>query len=448
MAVHTPTAYPLRTVTRGELEQLCQVLWGWPQCPYCNHQLTLSRQQCQDPTHCFSDDHFHRLSLFFDFHKQVSSSYVPDFFDPDDQALRSHQDLFDIISLLRDFGGHSTREDCRKMYLWGRSGEDDFKKDDSTPCNIPLADQERAFNIAATVMTMASASSLNDGGAPSFDMITSDEEQGRTMLQDITSPFLWRPEQSLYEALLDTFPSRGHPSLQPGDPQSKTILHELTAINLTKIAKLKFMGTSDLRNHLRLDPVSGTVYIFHYTSFLKQHLLSSKRDIEKQLEQEPNLTANLDSTSSSQFPQRFTFPRSLALETLQTLNVLFPPPSHPQFHQCQSLLRSLVSKSNFDPDILRFGTTAYQLPSESSPSKIRQHEYPIWGTRLMALHSELEDPAPRGILDNWLERRSKSRHVMMVTLVGVTVAVLLGVLSLGVSIFQAWISWQEWKHPG
>ncbi|KAK4212787.1 hypothetical protein QBC37DRAFT_345451, partial [Rhypophila decipiens] len=430
MAVHTPTAYPLRSVNKGELEQLCQVLWGWP--------------QCQDPTHCFSDDHFHRLSLFFDFYKQVSSSYVPDFFDPDDQALRSHQDLFDIISLLRDFGGHSTREDCRKMYFWGRASEDDIKKDDGTPCNIPLADQERAFNIAATVMTMVRTSSLNDLATPSFDIITLDEEQGRTMLQDVTGPFVWRLEQTLLEAVVDTFPSRLHPSLQPGDPQSKTILHELTAINLTKIAKLKFMGTSDLRNHLRLDPVSGTVRIFHHTSFLKQHLLSSKRDIKKQ---EHNLAANLDSTSSSHFQQHdgFIFPRSIALETLQTLNVLFPPPSHPQFHQCQSLLRGLVAKSTFDPDILRFGTTAYQLPSESMGKINSSGSFPTWGTRLMTLYSELEDPTPRSILDNWLERRSKSRHVMMVTLVGVTVAVLLGVLSLGVSIFQAWISWQEWK---
>jgi len=63
----------------------------------------------------------------------------------------------------------------------------------------------------------------------------------------------------------------------------------------------------------------------------------------------------------------------------------------------------------------------------------------------MDLYDEIENPKPRGVLDAWLERRSKSRHVMMATIVGVSVAIVLGILSLGVSCFQAWISWREWK---
>lgn len=510
------TAFPLRDITRHELKQLCRALWGWNVCPDCENVSSTSygqRQslQCRAPNCCFSSQYqqqYERLDPFFDFYKQITGPYVPDFFDPDDQALRSHQDLFDIISLLRDHGEHLTRDECRLMYFSQRGHGDSKSKNDGT-CTVPIADQERAFNLATTIMTMVK---MGDFSTPNFDLVTSDPEQGvTTPLQDMTTPLIWRPEQTLQEALLDTFPHRIHPNLQPGDPQAKTILSELTAVNLTRIAKLRLVGTNDLRNHLRLDTVSGTVHIFPHTSFLKAHLLASKRDIEFRRQQHAASIANVilaPGSSQSQpgpdsdlncesldegTPRKekeeqlsektsdcFTFPRQLAFETLSTLSILFPPPSHPQFHQSQSLLRSLVSKSHFDPDIFRFGTTAYQLPSEQPtfstttppfpntpdeipttianpagrpPRRIQrpgdgdEGMYPIFGHRLMTLYTELEDPTPRGILDVWLEKRSKSRHVMLVTLAGVTVAIILGVLSLSVSVFQTWISWQEWKHP-
>lgn len=36
---------------------------------------------------------------------------------------------------------------------------------------------------------------------------------------------------------------------------------------------------------------------------------------------------------------------------------------------------------------------------------------------------------------------------MMATLAGVLIAVLLGILSVAVSIVQAWVGWQQWQHP-
>ncbi|KAM7190772.1 hypothetical protein V8F20_009568 [Naviculisporaceae sp. PSN 640] len=441
------TAFPLRDITKHKLQQLCSALWGRTSCPDCERVSGTSsgqRQnwQCPVPECCYSSQYqqqYERLNLFFEFYKLITSHYVPDFFDPEDQALRDHQDLFHIISLLRNHGDHLTREECQLMYFSQRCGAD-LKSDKNNTCSIPLADQERAFNLATAIMTMVQMTSLDDFSTPNFDITTSDPEQGvTTPLQDISSPFVWRPEQTLQDALIDAFPAQIHPSLQPGDAQAKTILSELTAVNLARIAKLRFIGTTDLRNHLKLDTVNGTVQIFHHTSFLKAHLLSSKRDIELR-HQQHSANASRDISSFNSPLSGFHFPRHLALEVLSTLTILFPPPSHPQFHQNQSLLRSLVSKSHFDPDILRFGTTAYQLSSE-------QHQYPIFGHKLMALYTELEDPTPRGILDVWLEKRSKSRHVMLVTLAGVTVAIILGILSLAVSVFQAWISWQEWKHP-
>jgi len=65
----------------------------------------------------------------------------------------------------------------------------------------------------------------------------------------------------------------------------------------------------------------------------------------------------------------------------------------------------------------------------------------------MDLAQEVEHPTARGLLDKWLERKSGARYVMLATLAGVAVAILLGFLSLGVSVFQAWVSWEAWKYP-
>jgi len=37
--------------------------------------------------------------------------------------------------------------------------------------------------------------------------------------------------------------------------------------------------------------------------------------------------------------------------------------------------------------------------------------------------------------------------MLMATMIGVFIAVLVGILGLGVSTFQAWVAYQQWKHP-
>ena len=114
----------------------------------------------------------------------------------------------------------------------------------------------------------------------------------------------------------------------------------------------------------------------------------------------------------------------------------------PDDQTSQSLLRTLVSKHGFDPDITRvFDTRSFQKQATE------EIQYRYWGSRLLDLYDELENPTPRGVLEKYIERRSGARHVMMATLAGVTIAVILGVFGLAVSIFQAWVGWQQWQHP-
>ena len=99
--------------------------------------------------------------------------------------------------------------------------------------------------------------------------------------------------------------------------------------------------------------------------------------------------------------KRGGIPRQLAIETLATLKeVLFPDDP-----DSQSILRSLVSKKGFDPDIIRIVESPLYREETSRPMV-----YQYWGTRLMDLYEELEDPTPRGIIWQWLERKSGARH--------------------------------------
>ena len=130
-------------------------------------------------------------------------------------------------------------------------------------------------------------------------------------------------------------------------------------------------------------------------------------------------------------------PRQLALEALDSIyKILFPPDP-----ESQSLLSSLVLRNSFDEDCLRFESTAYRDDDE------KEINFHYFGSRLVNLYDELENPTPRGWLQKWLEKKSGARYVMMATLIGVMIAVVLGMLGLAVACFQAWVAYQQWKHP-
>jgi hypothetical protein len=130
-------------------------------------------------------------------------------------------------------------------------------------------------------------------------------------------------------------------------------------------------------------------------------------------------------------------PRQLALEALDSLQKILFPLADPK---SRSLLRSLTSTSSFDPDSLRFESASIRTAEEKN---IRYHYF---GTRLVDLYEELENPTPRG-MEKWFERRSGARYVMMATLIGVGIALLFGMMSLALTSYQTWLTYQQWQHP-
>jgi len=105
------------------------------------------------------------------------------------------------------------------------------------------------------------------------------------------------------------------------------------------------------------------------------------------------------------------------------------------------ILRTLVAKGVLGGDMLQ--TEAQNLRHANE----NVGEYHYLAAKLRDIYDEVENPTPRGHLEEWFERRAAQRYFMMATLGGLLAAIILGLLSLGVSIFQAWVGYQQWQHP-
>ncbi|KAI0597235.1 hypothetical protein F4775DRAFT_263620 [Biscogniauxia sp. FL1348] len=383
--------YPLTKVSRNDLSKLCEALWNWEPCAdwtadrICQHSPSLG---C-----CYQKAE--RLRPFFEFYRDVTAYYVPELDSDCSPAIQSHDNLIDIIRCIKSHAD-KPRLQITVEYFSARS-KPGYQQ--LTPSN----DQNRAFSLASRVITM---------------LLCSVEGQTDGLLEAGSQPSIWHSDRSFNQFIDTAIPRHGQVRLGPYHnlaPQADLPLGSITAKRLRKVAKLTLIPTNDIRDHLLLDKTKGTVAVYHYTSVLKEHLEAASRSSTKQ-------EANL--------------PNALVLETLYTLkHVLFPIDP-----ESQSVLRFLVAKEKFDPDICRVDVS-WQLPERESLA------YEHWGGRLLDLYDELENPAPRGFLETWMERRSGARHVMMATIFGVLIAILLGILGLAVSLAQLWITWQQWRHP-
>ena len=105
------------------------------------------------------------------------------------------------------------------------------------------------------------------------------------------------------------------------------------------------------------------------------------------------------------------------------------------------LLQSLVQSCSLDPDVVNWEYSSIRKLGEENIA------YVFLADRLSDLYNEVRNPRPRGWLERQMERKSGARYMMMATLIGVAFAVLLGMASLAVSSYQAWIAYQAWQHP-
>jgi hypothetical protein len=229
--------------SKGQLKELCQLLWGWKLCTGCTND-----QACETP-HC-PWTRSTKLEPFFQFYQEITSSYVPNMLTNSAPALSSHEDLFCIIRTLKD------KYDVPRSILTAEHFSQRGK--DFEP---HTTDQDRAFNLAIRIMTSVCCSIEN-------------QASGRTELG--SDPVVWRSDKSLQEFLGSTFAKRFYPTLNSSDGSPPGIRKQLTATKLREVACLRFCGTDDIKNHLRLDQTTGIVEIYHHTSVLKEHLMATQ----------------------------------------------------------------------------------------------------------------------------------------------------------------------------
>jgi hypothetical protein len=244
MASSSLTLSPLEGASEGQLKKLCQVLWDWDLCNRCQ-----GGQPCGS-AHCTWKRRSTKLQPFFQFYQEITSSYVPEMLTISHHALRNHEDLFDIIRTLKQ-NRNVPRSTLTENHFCSRGK-------DSKP---HIADQNRAFNLAMRIMTTVCCSAENQ--------ISSRFELG-------SEPIVWRDDKSFLEFMGSIPPGGDHTTLNGSDGSLLEIKKQLTAARLSKTAHLRFWGTDDLKNHLRLDQTTGIVEIYLHTSILKEHLMASR----------------------------------------------------------------------------------------------------------------------------------------------------------------------------
>ena len=238
------STFPLETVSEKQLQLLCQVLWSWTLCDDCRGGHSCGTESC--PT-----QRLRRLGRYFSHYRTLTSSYESGHGLSENAAISSHEDLFDIIRLLKMHPDLS-RTDSADLVFSNRLNR-------RPP---PVADQECALNLAVKVMTMVNCSA---------------QYQSPSMLEYGAYQVPWRGEVAFTQFILDAFPMTDHPSLN--DDESKSLPGMTAALQAKKLKKrigLKFQPTDDLRRHLKLDRKKNLVYIYHHTAFLKEHLRLTK----------------------------------------------------------------------------------------------------------------------------------------------------------------------------
>jgi len=377
--------FPLQFTADSDLQELGRCLWGWRLCGCCTGKSTCFDTQC-------SWSRAKRQGAFWARYKTLTATYVPELFTPR-PALRSHGDLLDLIQLIQS-QPHSTRE---------RLIQHQFVEQQTSNAEVPaISDQHRAVDLAASILFLV------DCG------ITCEHAN---LLEEGSSSLPWRDTVSAHDFLLEAFPKRPSPSIASGKERVDWpgVAAAVSAKQLRKMLGIRLEATTVLRSHLLLDRERGVLKIFHCTAMLKEALLAS----------------------GSQ-PTACMLPRQLILEVFETIhNVLLPSD-----HESQALLSSLVAKHGFDNDLLRFESWNHYGHNDDTILS-----YPYFGNRLAELYEELQNPKPRNRLENWFERKSGARYMLMATMIGVFIAVIIGILGLGISGFQAYVSYQQWKHP-
>ncbi|KAK4098066.1 hypothetical protein N658DRAFT_561336 [Parathielavia hyrcaniae] len=355
-----PQLYPLGETSELDLRGLSQALWRWHECPGA-HGTHGSNSHCGESGEACPWRRYDVLAQFHKVYRELATTYVPELDYGTLPALRGHGDLLDIIRCLKD-NPESSRAQLMSEHFGTRHAAD------KTGPGMPTQeDQVRASGLAARVMTAGACSG---------------EDVESAVLELGTEPITWGEELSLSQFLLAAFPLAHTLSLgsTSGTGRHQGVRSLLAAETITKIGRFDVQPTDGLRSHLNLDSKWRT-----QPSVLKEHLRATK---------------SLSTTAGVAEEIRIgDNPRQLALEVLDSINLLFPPPTS----ESHAILRRLVSKGQFNKNMLHLETRDLRHKHEV------EGEYRSLASKLWDLYDEVENPTPRGRFERWFERQVAQR---------------------------------------
>jgi hypothetical protein len=194
------------------------------------------------------------VSSSFNRYKRLTSVYLPEFDSPQ-PALSSHKELHKILKVLKEHPKKLKEQLIQQHFGHGPGG---------ATSELAAADQERAFNLAASVLLALNC------GVPGECADT---------IGECNPSLAWDMGTSLNtfikKAFGPTSAASGHGQISLTQP---SILKELTAKRLKDKAGLRFEVTDDIHSHLRLDSKAKIVYVFGYTAVLEEFLLATMTD--------------------------------------------------------------------------------------------------------------------------------------------------------------------------
>ncbi|KAK6509706.1 hypothetical protein TWF481_004437 [Arthrobotrys musiformis] len=390
-ALQAPSTSSLAKTTDENRNGLYKALWGWRLCSGCNAVGICTLVTCPG-------NRIPSLERYFGHYRELVSSYGHDLeHHRMDAVVSSHQEIFELITTLKE------QPDITR----GSLTEQVF----GSPTSMRIeSEEEHVIGLAVKALTMVCSTHWLNRNA--------EHDNG-----DMASPN-WLKDVPFNAFLEGLFPMIDHPGF--GEDASASFWEmksKITGNKLIQRGGLAFAPTEDLSNHLKLNRRTGVIEIFHHTAFLKESL---------------RITKSMKSTIGMEESIRLgALPRQLALEALDSIQKIIFPLSDPS---AVTLLQRLVSEKKFDEDCLRFEASTIREPHETNT------RYLYFGARLADIYDELENPTPRGFISRWAKRKGAG-HANIATIAAVVLALIFGLVTLGLGGFQAWISWQQWKHP-
>ena len=244
------------------------------------------------------------------------------------------------------------------------------------------------------------------------------------------------------ERLVD-FVSRCIPTAARCSAPAKSALKNQRSMKAWKLRarfRLSFKGTDNLARHLLLDPShpdGPTLYIFHYTAFLKAQLdRLREQNFQKDSDTLSCLKRHVHIDCVSLVPS-LTWrsgclpPRFLA-ETLHSIQaILFSFGDH----RSSRILERLVTKHGFDEDCAQ--AQGYKMFTDAD-----MMEYRYWGERLAILQGFMRERPPRNRFERWINWQTSESNAFALALAALLVSIVVGVLGLTVAAVQTWLAWK------